>query len=304
MKIQVKQTTNLLAFALECFPQVSVSKAKKMILYNCFSLNGASIKSFEFILHKGDIIDYQRYSGGRHIAKERRDVAILYEDEDVLVVNKSFGTPIFNKGNNKERSLSTMIRSYLKRKYRDDFELHLVFSPLIDESGLCLFAKNQFALKKLKDNYENMIFNIDAIVTNPIKHKNDKIKFYVTKQKDRLNVVDSSIEGAKELILQYKTIETIEKDGETFYHLSVTQTTNISYQTRFLLKQINNPVLGDYRFDRTQKNKNILKLFYSSMTFFKPKTGKKIQIDCLLPNNFNVFNSPVHNLNAQKEENI
>lgn len=301
MKIQVKKETNLLNFVLDYFDQVSVTKAKKMILYNCFSFRGASIKSFEFILHKGDEIDYQRYSGGKHIAREKRDVSVLYEDDDVIVINKPFGS-IVNSKNPKQDTIFSLTKSYLRRKYRGDNELYVVFAPQIDESGLCLFARNKYSYKELQESYKDMVLEADAIVLGELNHKNDKIKFFVSSTKGRLYVEEKENEITKPLFLQYKTIETIEKEEEKYYHILITQTTNINFQSRFLLKQINNPVVGDFHFDNKQKAKNILKFFFSSITFKRPQTGKNIKISCDLPKNFSSFYYPIYDKERVKEE--
>ena len=77
MKIEVKQDTILLNFVRNYFNDISVTKAKKMILYNCFSMQGASLKSPEYILHKGDIIEYRKYYGGEHIIREKRNIFLV-----------------------------------------------------------------------------------------------------------------------------------------------------------------------------------------------------------------------------------
>jgi 23S rRNA pseudouridine1911/1915/1917 synthase len=301
MKIQIKNDSSLLNFVLDYFEQVSVTKAKKMILYNCFSLRGASIKSFEFILHKGDVIDYQRYSGGRHIAKEKRDISVLYEDEDVIIVNKPFAAIVSSK-NKKQDTIFSLTKSYLRRKYRSYNDLFLVFAPQIDESGLCLFARNKDSYKQLMKDYENITLGIDAIVCRELKHKNDKIKSILSLLDGRLNMEKVETDKTKTVFLQYKTIESIEKDNEIFYHIHITQTTNIAYQSRFLLKQINNHVVGDLRFDNKQQSRNILKFFFSSIAFLHPITRKNIKIDSILPKNFNVFNAPIYFIENKQEE--
>lgn len=301
MKIQVKETATLLEFVLTYFPQVSVTKAKKMILYNCFSIAGASIKSFEYILHKGDTIDYQKYAGGRHIAKEKRDAAILYEDMDVVISNKAAGVAVYNPKDKKNEDLLSEIRRYVHKKDRKAI-VNVIFAPDIYESGLCLFAKNKYAFDVLSKELQTMKFELNALVSRPLKHKNDKIKFYYRENKGRLDISRQPQDGFQETVLQYKTIEDYSQGEENFYHISITQEGYTPFLTRALLKYMGNPVVGDLRFDK-QLSKNILKLCYSSISFQRTDNGRKVKIDCKIPNQFTAFNFPVYQQQTDKKEN-
>ncbi|MCF0210041.1 MAG: hypothetical protein HUK18_01770 [Bacteroidales bacterium] len=300
MKIQVKETTTLLNFVQSIFPEVSVTKAKKMIMYNCFSIAGASIKSFEYILHKGDTIDYQKYSGGKHIAREKRDVLVLYEDADVLVANKAAGVAVYDPKNKKSEDLLSEIKRYVHKKDHKAI-INVIFAPDVYESGLCLFAKNKYAFDVLTKEKHTFGFEIDAMVCRPLKHKNDKIKFYYRNNKNRWEISRSPKDGFEETTLQYKTIEDFSQGEENFYHILISQKGYKPFLTRALLKELGNPVIGDLRFDR-QKSKNILKFCYSSISFQRTDNGRKAQIDCKVPKQFTAFNYPLYDAEEKKDD--
>lgn len=150
MKITAKDNISLLNLVLESFPEVSISKAKKMIIYGCISYRNAIVKSPELIIRKGEEIDYSKYSGGRHIAREKTDVPILFEDEDIIAVLKASGVHVDAKPNEKIKSLYALTKSYVRRKWGIRQNLFIVETPEDDEAGICLFAKSKQAQLILK----------------------------------------------------------------------------------------------------------------------------------------------------------
>lgn len=300
MKIEVKENISLLNFVLKYFPQVSVTKAKKMILYNCFSIGGASIKSFEYMIEKGTTIDYRKYSGGMHVAKEKRDIAVLYEDENILIASKSYGMKVFDPKDKKNEDMLTEVKRYVHKKMRQA-AVYIIFAPDTYESGLCIFSKNKFAYERMSEQIKNMTFGIDVVCCNRPKHKNDKIKFFFQESKNRYDISLSEKEGYAPYTIQYKTIEDLSLGEEDIFLIHIEQKGYYPLLTRAFLKNINIPVVGDIRFDK-QKAKNMLKYFVSTIEFANVINGKKTRVTCKLPNTFQSFNIPVYNTAKQESK--
>jgi len=300
MKIEVKENISLLNFVLKYFPQVSVTKAKKMILYNCFSIGGASIKSFEYMIEKGTTIDYRKYSGGMHIAREKRDIAVLYEDENILITSKSYGIKVFDPKDKKNEDMLTEVKRYVHKKMRQA-AVYIIFAPDTYESGLCIFSKNKFAYERMSEQIKNMTFGIDVVCCNRPKHKNDKIKFFFQESKNRYDIALSEKEGYAPYTIQYKTIEDLSLGEEDFFLIHIEQKGYYPLLIRAFLKNINIPVVGDVRFDK-QKAKNMLKYFVSTIEFANVINGKKTRVTCKLPNTFQSFNIPVYNTAKQESK--
>ncbi len=292
MKIEVKQEAKLLDFVQNYFPQVSATKAKKMILYNCFSMQGASLKSFEYILHKGDVIEYQRYSGGKHIAKEKRDISILYEDREVIIVSKLSGQSVTEYKDKKDDTLLSMTKSYLKNKYHKN-ELYVVFAPQTDESGVCLMAKNKMVLNWLEKQKESFKFHISAVVENQLKHKNDKIRFLVEENNGIYSLAKEQSDKSQTVFLQYTTKEDLSMGDNDYFQIDITQTGDKPYLNRFLLSQIGNPVYGDSVFQRQKQGNKILRYCIYGIEFLRPSTNKHLKIETSLPRNFTSIAIPV-----------
>lgn len=290
MKITAKDNVSLLNLILETFPEVSISKAKKVIIYGCISYRGAIVKSPEIIIRKGDEIEYTKYSGGRHIAREKTDVPILYEDEDIIAVLKGSGIHVDARSNEKTKSLFALTKSYVRRKWGIRQNLFLVHEPETDEGGVCLFAKTKKAQEILKRTFPQAIKEYHVIISGRPKHKNDKLNLWLKSgSKDRIFLEKPQAEGASLCVIQYTTIEYFEQ----YTHILVIPQTNFPLQIRFMLSHIGNPIVGDHRFGTRQISENWLKLYCTSIQLQHPITGKRIKIETSLPLTFNKINLPI-----------
>lgn len=290
MKIRAKENINLLNLVMESFPELSISKAKKMIIYGCISYRGAIIKSPEMIISKGDEIEYSKYSGGKHIAREKTDVPVLYEDEFLIAVLKPSGVHVDARSNEKMKSLYALTKSYVRRKWGIRQNLFIVHLPDTEEGGVCIFAKNKKSQEVLKKNLINFKFEYHALVLGEPKHKNDKLNLWLKYgSKDRIFLEKPNTEGAIISSTQYVTQDSF----ETYTHLLINPITNYQSQIRFHLSHIGNPIIGDKRFGIRQISENWLKLYCTSITFQHPASGKHIKIETSLPNTFMKVNLPL-----------
>lgn len=290
MKITAKDNVSLLSLILETFPEVSISKAKKVIIYGCISYRGAIVKSPELIIRKGEEIEYSKYSGGRHIAREKTDVPILFEDEDIIAVLKGLGVHVDARSNEKTKSLFALTKSYVRRKWGIRQNLFLVHEPETDEGGVCLFAKTKRAHEILKRTFPQAKREYHVIISGRPKHKNDKLNLWLKcGSKDRIFLEKPETEGASLCVVQYTTIEYFEK----YTHLLVIPQTDFPLQIRFILSNMGNPIVGDHRFGARQISENWLKLYCTSIQLQHPITGKRIKIETSLPLTFNKINLPI-----------
>ncbi|MBQ7984180.1 MAG: hypothetical protein IJ250_00920 [Bacteroidales bacterium] len=290
MNIEIKQEIKLLDFVLSYFPQTSVTKAKKMIMYNCFYLSGASIKSFEYILHKGDTVEYRKYSGGMRIAKEKRSVTVIYEDRDIIVINKSSFQTVVGATEKNELSLTSELKKYLKRKYHNN-EVYLIFAPQKDECGLCIFAKNKLARNWLEKQKDSFNFTISAIVTGDLKHKNDKKQVFIAENNGIYSVSTADNPNAKKVILNYKTKESWSVEDKNYYLIEIYQTGCSAWLNRLILSDICGGVVADGVFKKQKYSNNTLKYCIHSVQLLRPSTNKKLTIACSLPHNFTKLNN-------------
>lgn len=153
MKITAKKETSLLELLKAEFPETSVTKLKKVIQCGCVHYKGASVKHPEFVLQKGDAVEYTKYEAKRTF-RERSSVPVLFEDGDMLVSFKSAGTPLTGKNVQNVRALNNSINAHLTKLYKHSVAVVSVNSMRLDESGICVFSKRDEVKGVLKENYD------------------------------------------------------------------------------------------------------------------------------------------------------
>lgn len=291
MKIIAQENTNLQQLILSSFPSMSISKAKKVILYGSVSYRGAIIKSPELILNKGEEIEYTKYSGGKHISKERTYVPVLFEDENIIAVLKNANIEVDSKGNDREKSLFALTKNYVRRKWGSRQNLYIVNNMSKDEGGILLFAKNKPSQEFLKNNLNKAIREYHIIASGKLKHKNDTLNFWLSKNnRGKISVEKPHVEGALFCKIEYKTISS----NDHYAHILVNPKECSSEQIRFVFSHIGNSVVGDRLFGLRQQSANWLKIYCTSITLKHPSTKKNITIKTSLPLTFENVNLPLY----------
>ncbi len=153
MKITAKDEIPLLELLKKEFPETSVTKLKKVIQCGCVHYKGASVKHPEFVLQKGDTIEYTKYEAKRTF-RERSSVPVLFEDGDIVVSFKSAGTPLTGKNVQNVRALNNSLNAHLTKLYKHSVAVVSVNSMRLEDSGICVFSKRDDIKKTLKENYD------------------------------------------------------------------------------------------------------------------------------------------------------
>ena len=118
-----------------------VSKSKnniKSLLKNeCVYVNNKLVTKYNYIVNKNDVIVI-----GKNIKKDNFNLKIIYEDNDIIVVDKP--TKILTISNDKEKIVTAyrMVSDYVKRKRMGSF-IFVVHRLDQDTSGILLFCKNE-----------------------------------------------------------------------------------------------------------------------------------------------------------------
>lgn len=277
MKITAKENISLLKLLLAEFPQTSITKAKKMIMYGCITYKGAVVKSPELILKKGECVEYEKYTGGSRIRKERSYFPVLFEDEFFIIINKSAGVNYSSKTNGRGKSLFDLTLSYLKRKYGNQQSLFLIHSMDNQEAGLCIFARTKHAQQKMINLWNQVELNYVSILQNPLKHKNETFVFELDEEKIKMN---------------YQFVESLDCFDESFSLVNVSGFGLNSLVCRQVFAQKGNPILADLTYGDVRFENNFLKLCCNAISFRHPYTQKSIKITMNLPKGFSNINKP------------
>ena len=186
-----------------------------------------------------------------------KEITVLYEDREIIAVEKPRGILIHSDGNTNETLLNAVC-NYLNKQGDDSFVrcLHRID---VDTTGIVLFSKNILAYNNINYQIENLLVNKEyrALVEGEIFEDGDvNLPIGRDRHNSRKYIVCSC---GKPAYTKYQVIE--RKKGKTL--LKVNITTGRTHQIRVHLSHIGHPIIGDSIYGKKGK----LKLHFYKIGF-------------------------------------
>lgn len=148
----MKQTTStarpLLDLLAELYPDSSKTTLRQMLQGGRVRVGGAVEKNAKRVVEPGSLVEV----GGKAIAPVLPEgLAILHEDDDVIVVLKQHGLLTVATERERETTAQAYLNEYLKAKGQD--RIHVVHRIDRETSGVLVFAKSFEAREALKEKF-------------------------------------------------------------------------------------------------------------------------------------------------------
>ncbi|OWP85971.1 RNA pseudouridine synthase [Flavobacterium covae] len=219
------------------------------------------------------------------IISNKNNLAVLYEDNHIIIVNKRVGD-IVQGDKTGDKPLSDVVKEYLKEKYNKPGEVFLGVVHRLDRptTGIVLFAKTSKALSRLNDLFKNRETQKTywAIVKNKPSQKEATLIHYLKRnpQKNTSKAHLKEVADSKKAILDYKII----KELNNYFVLEVSLHTGRHHQIRSQLSAIGCPIKGDlkYGFDRSNKDGGI-HLHARKLQLIHPVSNEIISVTAPVP---------------------
>ena len=228
----------------------------------------------------------QRDSGRKSPRKPRfsREVAVLYEDDAVIVLNKPAGllaVPI--KGSNVPSALSLLIAE-LKPKRQRALIVHRIDRFA---SGILLFAKTDRDRDALIRQFlaHTPVRKYLAVVRGQMKKESDTVVHYFRREGMYQQLRTARDPEATRAELRY-TIERVFADATL---VRVQLVTGLQNQIRAQFSAMGHPLIGDRKYHQKEADERLIDrvaLHAAYLEFVHPRSGKTITIDCPPPADF------------------
>lgn len=237
-----------------------------------------------YIVHAGDLVQINLQSDeSQNITPEKMDLDIVYEDEDILVINKKPYMVVHPTKSYQSGTLANGVLFYFKETNQNCI-VRLVSRLDMNTSGLIIIAKNQFAHMALSKEMEenNLEKRYLAIVHGNLKEKEGTIDAPIYRPDGEefgtMRIVD---ERGQRSITHYKVIESF-KDADLVECLLETGRT---HQIRVHMKHLGHPIYGDtlYGFEGDEVLIPRQALHAYGLDFKSPKTKETLSLRAKLP---------------------
>ncbi|NAW51974.1 RNA pseudouridine synthase [Elizabethkingia argentiflava] len=205
---------------------------------------------------------------------------ILYEDNHLLVINKKVGQ-LVQGDKTGDKSLLEEIKNFIKIRDQKPGNVFLGLVHRIDRptSGLVIYAKTSKALSRLTQMVKNREIQkiYWAVVPKEMIPLEQKLLHYLRKNEknNKTTVFERLTEGAKEAILYYKVIKTLDQ----YYLLEIDLETGRHHQIRAQLSKIGIPIKGDLKYGAQRSNPDGgIHLHARRLNFNHPVTQQPLEI--------------------------
>ena len=217
-------------------------------------------------------------------------IEVIYEDADIIVVNKPKGMVVHPANGNPDGTLVNAIMAICKDSLSGiggEIRPGIVHRIDKDTSGILIVAKNDKAhinlSEQIKEHKVKKVYI--ALVRGVVKENEATINMPIGRSiKDRKKMAVT--EKGKESITHFKVIKRYPKENCTL--LEVRIETGRTHQIRVHLAQIGYPIIGDTTYSNGKNKWNIEGqcLHANSLEFTHPTTGKKMKLKANLPKYF------------------
>lgn len=219
-------------------------------------------------------------SGAKFLPK---GLLVLYEDKDILVVDKPAGLLTVATETEKTRTAHFVLTDYIRKGCgRARKQLFVVHRLDRDTSGTLIFARSEEAMLRLKAQWKQTEKKYLAVVHGKCEKSSGTITSYLAEDRD-YNVYSTS-DSTKGRLSQ--TAYTVLRETKRFSLLEVALLTGRKNQIRVHLAGIGNPIVGDTKYGkygREDESQFRLALHARSISFKHPFSGKKLMFEAEVP---------------------
>ena len=275
-KYIVKENEILIEFLKKMFSNLSKNSVKSLLHNEKVFVNGNMTTKYNYELNAGDIVEIRE--------KVAKNIDIIYEDKDIIVINKPSGLLTVATEKEKNKTAYHLVMEYLKKKNKNNriFVIHRLDK---DTSGIIMFAKNERAKHLYQDNWNDIVKKrcYYAVIDGKMENKEGTIKSYL---KENGNMVYSVKDRSGKLaITEYKVL----KERKNISLLDINLKTGRKNQIRVHMKENKTPILGDLKYGEKSKLINRLALHAYKLELVNPVTKKLLTFEINMPNEFKLL---------------
>ncbi len=278
---QVAEEAALLEFLIGAMPQRKRTAIKNLLSHNQIAVNGIPTTQFDMALKAGDEVKANLTREFRVFYNRR--LKLVYEDDDIIVVNKGYGLLSMGTGKIKEGTAYSILREYLKWQDPRN-KLFIVHRLDRDTSGLMVFAKSQEAKDKLQHNWNNMVIarKYLAVVEGRPESEEGEVRSYLA-ENSRFEVYSTDKPEEGQLaVTRYRTLRS--RNGYSLMEVSLD--TGRKNQIRVHMKDLGHPIAGDRRYGAKSSPIHRMALHAQTLRFIHPMTRKDMNFSTPVPASF------------------
>jgi len=283
---------------------ISRTRIKNLILNGNLMVNNKVVISPSKKILIGDKIEFQIPEPKEATLKSFNfKLEIIYEDDDLLVINKPAGIIMHPGAGNYDETIVNALMFYNKDSLStigDELRPGIVHRIDKDTSGLIVVAKNNETHENLSHQFSKHTITrvYQLLIWGKLRPSFGKIDTFITRSSKNRQMMEVSNSKGKRAITNYKTIEIFENDKTpTLSLVECRLETGRTHQIRVHMTHMGNSIMGDGKYKKKYKklkniNTNLEGLIYKldrqflhaqTLGFIHPRTNKEMIFTSILP---------------------
>lgn len=277
---KVEKENELMKFLMEKMPENSRNSIKSLLTNKRVLVDGKLESQYNYKLTPGQEVSISKT---RVVSQKLKGVSILFEDNDILVVEKEKGILSIGTEKEKKNTAYSILKDYLKEQDPKN-KIFVVHRLDRDTSGVMIFAKSAKAQDILQTNWNDLVKERSyvALVEGNVKKDRDTIVSYLAENKAYISYSTDNPEEGKKAVSNYKVI----RRNKNYSLLEVNIETGRKNQIRVHMKELGHSVVGDKKYGATKNPINRLGLHAYTIVFTHPITNEVVSFTSKIPNEF------------------
>ena len=282
-EFNVRKECELLEFLLETLQGQSRNSVKSLLTNHRIAVNGAPTSQYNFKLYPKDVVLISKSAIRR---KTRSNLPIIFENDEIIVINKPSGLLSVASDNEKGATAYRMLSDYVQQKDKHN-RIFVVHRLDEDTSGVLMVAKNVEIQKALQDNWNNLVSKRGyyAICEGKMPNPSGTFKSYLKKNSQNMMYSSKKAGDGQLAITHYKVM----KESDSYSLLDVNIDTGRKNQIRVHLGESGHYIIGDDKYGNPSNPIKRLGLHAYALELTHPRTGKKMKFTAPMPKEFNTL---------------
>ena len=301
---QKSQGKRLDSYIAEKKEELSRTRVKNLIINGSIKVNNEEVKEPSKKIFEEDTITLNIPEPKKASLKPYKyKLNIIYEDEDLLVIDKLAGISMHPGAGNYDNTIVNALMNLENKNFSnigDELRPGIVHRIDKDTSGLIVIAKNNYTHENLSSQFSDHTISrlYQALVWGKLRPQNGVIETLITRSSKNRQLMEVGIVKGKKAITNYKTLEIFENSiVPTLSLVECKLETGRTHQIRVHMSYKGNNILGDKKYKKKFKklknidpeiedvlsNLNRQFLHAKVLGFTHPKSGKRLEFSSNLP---------------------
>ena len=242
---KVEEPMGLLDFLYKKMSGKSANKVKSVLKYKLVSVDGKVITQFNYPLQVGQEVSVASYKPEYKPAVIANMPEIIYEDENIVVIDKPAGLLAIATEDEKNETAYHIMTEYVKLKNKNN-RIYIVHRLDRDTSGILLFAKNEETKHMLQDNWDSLVKfrGYAALLEGHPEEKSGRIESWL-RETDSHFVFSAHTKGeGKYAVTNYE----IKRESNNYSLAAINIETGRKNQIRVHMSEMDCPIAGDKKY--------------------------------------------------------